>query len=134
MPLEQEIAALRVAIEANTAAHLGGSKKAAKAAKDEPAPPPTAPTAANSATAPAGSTQSPTSAPAAVGPDLKTVADQFMALAGRSRDAAVAILTEYKVGKLSEIPAVNLAVVLQKIEAASAKLDAPAQAPASSLI
>lgn len=73
-------------------------------------------------------------APAQVveGPSAKQVADAVLDLANnKSRDVAVAILTKFKAGRVSELKPENYAEVLQLVAAASA---APAVLANDSLV
>ena len=135
MSLEQALERLTAAVEANTAALSGGeAKKTTRgkgAAKDEAGNPPASATA-SPAQQTVQAAASPATTAAVAGPSLKEVADALMALAGKKREAAVAILKEYGVEKLSLIAPEKLGEVQQKIAAAEAALAQPAQS--SSLV
>lgn len=126
MSLEQALAANTAAVEKLTtilqAVNTDGGEAPAKKSRKT-----TTTEATAAATAPAVSTPAPSNvlaaaaqAPAAVG--LKDVADFFMALAGKDRNTAVAIVARYNATKLSEVPAASLGDVLTACHAEAGKL------------
>lgn len=122
MSLEQALAENTAAVKELISALSADSPK--KAAKGK-AVATVAETPLPQATPPATQPQ-PTVTPGAAGPDLKTVADFFMALAGKSRDTAIAIAVKYGADanqpKLSQVAADKLGAVLADCHTAAGQL------------
>lgn len=120
MSLEALIADLTAAIRENTAA-LGGAKTT-KATKSAPAAAAAAATAAPAAQVPAG-------------PDVKVCATKLMALAqSKGRDAAVGVLTQFGVAKVTDLKPESFAMFSAAVDAAAAAQVAPPAAAGSDLI
>lgn len=138
--LESKIEELIVALNANTAAFLANCgvvtapAKPARAPKPAAAAPAAAPT--QTAAAPATARQPTADTSAAVTPAQITAAgDDLTRLANElgARDAAIAILGEFGVQKMTAMPPANIPEFHAKIKAAIAKLE-PAPAGAPSLV
>lgn len=137
MSLEERMAELTAALNANTAA-LGGSiaPKAPRAVKAAPAAVAVVASAPTPIAAPVTARQPTADTAAPVTPaQIKTAGDDLTLLANElgARDAAIAILGEFGVKKMTEMPAANVPEFHNRIKAAIAKLT-PAQAAAPSLV
>lgn len=137
MSLEERMAELTAALNANTAALTGGNAatpiKPARAAAAKPAAaaPAPAPAPAAPAAAPATARLPTADTAAAVTPaQIKAAGDDLSLLANelQARDTAVAILAEFGVQKMTAMPPANIPEFHAKIKAAIAKLQ-PAASP-----
>lgn len=131
MSLEQALAANTAAVEKLTtilqAANPDGGDAPAKkprAKKEETVTTTSAPQTVETAVGPKVTQTVVTMPvqPATSGVGLKDVADFFMALAGKDRNTAVAIVAKYGAAKLSEVPAASLGDVLTACHAEAGKL------------
>lgn len=137
MSLEERMAELTAALNANTAA-LGGAiaPKAPRAVKAASAAPAVVAAAPAPIAAPVTARQPTADTAAPVTPaQIKAAGDDLTLLANElgARDAAIAILGEFGVKKMTEMPAANVPEFHNRIKAAIARLT-PAQTAAPSLV
>ncbi len=151
MSLEDRLAELTAALNANTAALTGTAPAAAKPVgrprkAETPVPPTPAPTMP--AAAPAAQAPAPVAAPATarqptadtaqtVTPaQIKAAGDDLTLLANElgQREIAVGILAEFGVQKMTAMPPANIPEFHAKIKAAIARVQPPAAAASPSLV
>lgn len=135
MSLEERLAELTAALNANTAALTGAAAPKATRAKPAPAAPapaPAAPAPAPTAPAPAPATAraatADTAAPVTAA-QIKAAGDDLSVLAELDRPAAIAILGEFGVQKMTAMPQSSIPEFHNKVKAAIAQRQPTAATP-----